>query len=351
MPSRLLVPLLYLPALFFEALVRTRNLIYTAGFLPVERLPRPVISIGNLTLGGAGKTPFAIYAATTLLRMGVTPALLSRGYGRLSDRDLLIVPPGKDENISPLAIGDEPALIKRHVPGIWLGIGARRDLAGQKIAKQDRRVVFLLDDGFQHRRLHRDMDILIIDRTQPLERNHPMPHGTLREPLSSLGRAQVIVINGTCSPQSPDALEIFLRRRNPQAPILQCSQTIDLLTPYQEWKTSPVPLPAATEGPKAFLVAALGNPERFRRDLAAKGIAITGRRFFRDHYQLRPKDWIACTVQAKARSSDVIITTEKDAVKISEAPDFPLWVAVQATRMEDPIRFERLIGAVVRETR
>ena len=351
MPSRLLAPLLYLPGLFFEALVRTRNLTYTAGFLPVERLPRPVISIGNLTMGGAGKTPFAIYAAATLLRTGVTPALLSRGYGRLSGRDLLIIPPGKDKDTPPLAIGDEPALIKRHVPGIWLGIGARRDLAGQKIAQQDRGVVFLLDDGFQHRRLHRDLDILIIDRTQPLERNHPMPRGTLREPPSSLGRAQVIVINGTCSPQNPDALKVFLRRRNPQALILQCTQTIELLTSYQEWKTSPAPLPAATEVRKAFLVAALGNPERFRRDVAATGIAIAGWRFFRDHYRLRTKDWIACTVQAKSRCSDVIITTEKDAIKISEAPDFPLWVAVQATRMDDPVRFEQLIGAVARGTR
>src|SRR5262245_6288298 len=146
--------LLALPALLFEAAVRARNSLYTSGLRRPARLPRPVVSVGNLTIGGSGKTPFVIHVAGRVAAMGAVPAVLSRGYGRERPRSMHVVPPG-GEMPGARIIGDEPALIRRRVPAAWLGIASNRHTAGRTIAARVRNPLFILDDGFQHRRLHR----------------------------------------------------------------------------------------------------------------------------------------------------------------------------------------------------
>ncbi len=337
-----LSPLLAVPGLIYESLVRTRNTLYSKRLLLQRRLPRPVCSVGNLTLGGTGKTPLVIHVAEFLLRLGAVPALLSRGYGRIS-AEPVVVGPGEEIAEAAPTLGDEPALMRRHVPGLWIGISADRYAAGLKILQRNGAPAFVLDDGFQHRRLYRDLDLVLLDRTQPLEKNRVLPLGTLREPVTGLSRAHGIVIQGACQGNHPDAFLDIVRKLNPRAQIFHCVQDIDALVPFSSWKDSTRDGPAAPDIGPAFLVAGVGNPERFRRDIAMLGIPVRGARFYRDHYKLTERDWRQCEQEARKAGAAVFITTEKDAIKIERPPQFPLLVSVQRTRVIEAEAFARML--------
>ena len=341
-----IAPVVFLPGLVYEALVRARNGLYSAGLLPQHRLPDPVISIGNLTLGGTGKTPLVICVAQALLKLGFVPAVLTRGYGRIRRREAHILPPEREVPSAFLAIGDEPALIRRRLPSVWMGVSKDRYRAGSSISRQQAQTVFLLDDGFQHRRLHRDLDIVIIDPSQPLQSNRIFPLGTLREPLSGLRRCHVAVINGP--PDAADPVEAVVRTWQPDAKIFHCSQAIQSLIPFSCWRRGEDGGQTQRARP-AYLVAALGNPDRFRQDVRRLGIEVCGSRFFPDHYRLQRKDWAACADEARGKGADAILVTEKDAVKISDPPDFPLLVSVQSARISDPRAFEGILQSCIED--
>jgi tetraacyldisaccharide 4'-kinase len=336
-----LAPVLFIPGLMFEALVRARSRLYSASLLPQRRLPAPVISIGNITMGGSGKTPLVIYIAQMLARLGFIPAVLSRGYGRIEPKKILILSPGETVSSPARILGDEPALIRSHIPSAFMGISQKRFLAGDLIAKKQPRIIFLLDDGFQHRKLHRDLDIVIIDGSQPLGSNRVFPRGTLREPLSELRRCQMVMINGTQDEARTHCVMEEIRRHHPTAAIFYCKQTIQSLIPFSEWKENPGSQSVSIR--PAYLVTALGNPDRFREDVEKLGIEIRGTKFFPDHYWLKPNDWIACIEEARGKNAGAIIITEKDAVKISHPPDFPLLVSVQSTNVSDKKEFELVL--------
>ena len=338
------------PGLIFEALVRTRNELYAAGWLRQNHLPRPVISIGNLTLGGTGKTPLAIYLAVLLRKLDAAPALLSRGYGRGSQDRIQVI--GPDDEPSNLAwrAGDEPALVRRRVPEIWLGISKDRRAAGERILEKRPDAVFILDDGFQHRNLHRDLDIVMVDRGQPLAANRVFPRGTLREPLAGLQRAQIVLLNGRYQAGEADPVEASVRAINPTAHIMHCVQRVEALVPYASWRglhiTGNNNHPAS-----AFLVAAIGNPERFRSDIEAHGVRIAGTRFLRDHQPLNPGTLLQCTKEARRSRAEALITTEKDAIKLPQAPDFPLLVSVQSTCVHESGIFQGTVKTVIESSR
>jgi tetraacyldisaccharide 4'-kinase len=346
MPSAL-APLVYIPGLLYEALVRLRNRSYTSSVLTQHHLPAPVISVGNITMGGTGKTPLAIYLAHMFLKFGCSPAILTRGYGRQSSNESFILAPGELIPNSARVLGDEPALIRRHVPEAWMGISKNRLMTGQEIAKQAKRPVFILDDGFQHRRLHRDLDIVIIDRSRPMKANRVFPLGTLREPASELRRSHIIVINGTTDKVDSDPFASEIHDLHKKGQILYCTQSIRTLIPFSSWKEDPTNHAACAKMQSAFLVAAVGNPERFQRDVRQMGIDVRGARFFADHYWPAPKDWQVCVRAAQSKSVDAIIITEKDAVKISQPPDFPLQVAIQTTEVLNPGALEQALNHLI----
>lgn len=341
-------PLLLLPGAAFEAVVRARSGFYSAGIFPQHRLPRPVISIGNITLGGSGKTPLVIYAAQALIKLGFTPAVLTRGYRRRGSEKLLVVSPGQELQSPASTLGDEPALVRRRIPSAWLGVSKDRHAAGQTLAGQVPNSVFLLDDGFQHRRIFRDLDIVIVDRSQPLEENHMFPRGTLREPVSQLRRCHMLVLNGLPGEGDRDSTEEGIRCLDRNARVFHCDQKIDSLVPFPQWsngeESGHAPYPKS-----AFVVAAVGNPDRFRRDVTRVGIEVRGTRFFADHHRIGPKEWLACCKEAEAKAVDAIITTEKDAMKIEQSPAFPLLIAVQATEISEADDFERMLKNCLQE--
>lgn len=334
-------------AALFEAVVRIRNHMYDSALLRQNRLPRPVISIGNLTFGGSGKTPLAIHLAQTVCRLGATPVLLSRGYGRTDQNDL-ILEPGREPAASAERLGDEPALLRRRVPELWLGISADRYAVGLEISALCARPIFILDDGYQHRRLARNLNLLIIDSAQPLAGNRLMPRGSLREPLEYMKRADVILINGGFGHPSSNAGESCVRSHmRPDAAVFHCVQEIAGLVPFQEWQLAGYSYQALIHAQPVYLVAAIGNPDRFHRDVKALNLEITGARFFRDHARLTHTDWLACAAEASRTGAGSIVTTEKDAVKISRAPDFPLLVAVQGTRIAEQLEMEKRLSPLI----
>ena len=336
-----LSPVTFIPGLLYEALIRARNGLYSAELLRPKHLSAPVISIGNMTMGGTGKTPLVIHVAQTLVRLGFQPAILSRGYGRTE--------PGQDRRIEPedrisspaKTLGDEPALIRRHVPSASLGISSNRFHMGNRMERTGNRLVFILDDGFQHRQLSRDLDIVILDSSQSLVSDRVIPRGTLREPLSGLKRCHIVVINQSRSEPGNAEVRREAKRHNPNAEFFGCTQTIKTLTPFHVWAEGKESRPAQAQS--AFLIAAVGNPERFKRDIRALGIEVKGAKFFRDHYWLKPGDWNSCIEAARSNGADSIILTEKDAIKISSPPEFPLLVAVQSTEISDEEGFERIL--------
>ena len=341
--SDLLVPFLYPPSLIMEGVVRGRNSMYARGLLQARSLPAPVISIGNLTVGGSGKTPLAIYTAQLLQEMGARPALLSRGYGRDRSRTCHIIPPGAGIRVPARTVGDEPALIRLRLPGMWLGISGDRLQAASRILEQETNPVFLLDDGFQHRKLQRDLDIVVVDASQPLARNRLLPLGTLREPLEALRRADVTVIQGEALESGGTPPENVVRQFCPDGKIFHCRQNIEGVTPFPLWNDSATPGLAAGTLKRAFLVAAIGNPFRFRRDVRALGIDVVGVRFYRDHRRLDAREWDSCYARAQRLGAEALLTTEKDAVKIESTPGSPIMVAIQSTRMAEETEFRQLL--------
>jgi len=337
---------LFLPGLVYEVLVRLRNLLYDASLFPKRCLPRPVISIGNLTAGGSGKTPLAIHMAQIILRVNGTPALLSRGYGREA-RNPIVLKPGERITDPVRVLGDEPALVHRTVPHLWLGISPDRHAIGLEIARRAAHPLFILDDGFQHRRLKRDLDILVIDRTQPLTENRMLPRGTLREPLGGLHRAGLLIINGVWEDPGRDPVEIAIRRIKPDALIFHCVQKIEHLVSWAQWRNHNAAGEMRAQAGPALLVAAIGNPRRFHRDVQALGMEIKGVRFFPDHYCLQQSDWQACVDEARRCGAAVLVTTEKDAIKMADGLDFPLLVAVQSMRLSEEDQLERMLRALI----
>lgn len=339
------LPLLTVAAEVYGGLIAIRNWLYQANCIPVRRLACPVISVGNLTLGGTGKTPLVIHLARVLLELGMTPAILSRGYRRLRATDTRIISPESSvENPSDL-LGDEPALIRRAVPEAWLGLSADRFHAGEAILRECANPVFLLDDGFQHRKLHRDLDLLILDPTQPLVENRLLPRGTLREPLTEIARANALIIP-ECGAVTTE-FKASAARFHRGVPIFHVEQRRVAFIPFSDWKRGEAPGTALDAANKVYLVAAIGNPERFQRDMVSAGFSIAGRRFFRDHHHLGYSDWKLCVEEARRDNAAAIVMTEKDAVKTSHPPDFPTYVCSQEIAIHEAGALRTLLRTLI----
>jgi len=296
-----------------------------------------------MTTGGTGKTPLAIYTAKKISELGWTPIILSRGYGRPGSGIERIVSPGEPIKHPVPSMGDEPALIRRHVPEAWFGISTDRYSVGKMIETRTAKAVFILDDGFQHRKLYRDLDLVIIDPIQTLKSNRMLPRGTLREPVSGLRRSHAIILNTVANSSSVGPAQAILEELRYRGQCFYCEQTIENLVPFEVWRKADNTGSASSRPESVFLAAALANPERFHADVRKLGIRVCGTRFYRDHYAPRTVDWARCADAALKAGADAILVTEKDAIKISQPPDCPLLVAVQTTRFPDENAFIELL--------
>ena len=307
-----------------------------------ERLPRPVISIGGIGVGGAGKTPFALYLAELLRAHGQTPSFLTRGYGRISQERCTVVGPGEP---APAAkTGDEAQLLVRSALGA-VGICKNRAQAGRAVLEAGHAPsVFVLDDGFQHARLKRDIDIVLIDTLDPFAGHAPIPAGRLREPLTALARADAFVLT-RCRPHRTYAGILgTLERYAPGKPVFR-----------SQLESGAWANPAAAVGP-GLAFCGLGNPASFWKQLEEMGLDVRAQVEFPDHHRYHPRDARRLAAQAREVGATVLWTTEKDAANFPgdwdqaarQAGLPPVCVLPVAVRMIDEREFANWVIARIR---
>ena len=198
--ARLALTMLLAPAaILYGMALRIRALLYQSGILATHKLPCPVISIGNITVGGTGKTPATLLIAQELQKRGYRVAVLSRGYGGSLEGQVAVVSDGNALLLGPEQAGDEPFLLARSLPGLMVVIGADRHQAGLLALERLKPDILLLDDGFQHIRLHRDLNVLLLDATRPFGNGWSLPLGLLREPRTAMKRADLVLFT-RCQP-------------------------------------------------------------------------------------------------------------------------------------------------------
>jgi len=311
-----------------------------------RRLPAPVISIGNITLGGSGKTPVVDWLSEQLHAEGHQPAILTRGYRRRSIDRYTVVKAGTP---CPIArTGDEAQIFVRR--GIaHVGIGSDRFSTGNVIASQYGADAFLLDDGFEHWPLARDLDIVLIDALNPFGGGEVMPRGRLREPLDGLARADTFVIT-RCEPGlRTSAIEQVLRRYNPLAPIFRARMVPTLWV--NAFTGEEVSL-GAFEFKRVVAFCGLGNPTAFWNTLKIAAVPVVFSWSFSDHFSYRPKQLRQLMGQAQLQRADALVTTEKDYINLpghlsadlKRVPVFWLKIEVE---FEQPETFLELIHSCV----
>lgn len=297
--------------LLFFLVAALRRLLYRAGLLPTVRLPVPVIVVGNITAGGAGKTPLVIWLVEALRRRGYRPGVISRGYGGAGAGVREVGP-----DASAQQAGDEPVLIRRRT-GAPVFVGRDRVAAAQALLATGACDVIVCDDGLQHYRLARDLEIAVVDRRGTMN-GWPLPAGPLREPASRLSTVDAVVANGWEGP-APFRMTLAGDRFVRLGDAATCG-------------------PAELAGRRLHAVAGIGEPQRFFDHLAALGLRVEGHAF-PDHHPYGAADL--------AFEGDAILTTEKDAVKFPGLAILPVWVLpVAATVVPDLAQFllERLDG-------
>jgi len=300
---------LWLGTIPVEGVTRLRNLFYDTGVLPALKPPVPVISFGNLTVGGTGKTPAVIWCARYLLERGMKPGIASRGYN----------PEAADAGVA----NDEARLLSEALPGVPHVWNADRAAAAAALVKEHDCNLVILDDGFQHRRIHRTVDFLLVDALNPWGHGYMMPRGLLREPVSSLRRASCVIITHSNLVGSDELIRI--RRR-----IWEIEEAVKLAEAVHRPESLVVDgetrEPESLKGMRVFAMCGIGSPYSFVTTLGHLGAEVVGIRSFADHHIYTDEEINGVFAEAAARRAQLVVTTQKDRVKIGarEAVKVPL---------------------------
>ncbi len=294
--------LLWLPARLFEAAARAR-----ARAPKARRLSTPTVSVGNLTVGGAGKTPMILWLVERLRLRGISIAVLTRGYRRAAPEPVTILEPAS--TAASDRTGDEAQILLRNTKAP-IGISANRHAAGLQIEQRFHPDLILLDDGFQHLQLARDLDIVLLDVTEPFGGGEVLPLGRLREPVAALRRAGAIVLTRCRPGEQWVGLEQVIRRHNHKAPIFHA-------------RIEPAALLEAATGQEKSLAGrgvagfcGIGNPASFREGLETMGLTIIRQFVFRDHHRYSPTQLDRMAAAARRSGAEALVTTEKDLVNL-----------------------------------
>jgi tetraacyldisaccharide 4'-kinase len=318
----------------YAAVARHRRQYYTTHPERRRRLARPVVSIGNLAVGGRAKTPLAGSIAAHLASVGERPAILSRGYARRRAQDGVVVvrdPAGMRADLD--RAGDEALMLARRLDGIAVLTCADRYLAGRLAEHHFGCTVHVLDDGFQHFALHRSIDIVVIGR-EDLDDSRTLPFGRLREPLDALGAATaVIALDDTAVQGLAPGPPIWRARR-----VLEQARLVE-----------PYGAPAQPSGGSVIAVAGVARPQRFFADLHAAGWPIARELAFRDHHPYSARDVAGIFRVAREQGAELVVTTEKDLVRLLPFRPYPLpvaWVPL-SVRVEPADAFNAWLAASV----
>jgi len=328
----------------YELAVRLRLRGYERGWFPTRRLPRPVISIGNLTVGGTGKTPVVMHVVERLIAQGKRVAILSRGYRRRSKAPQVLVSDGRQVLVGPDEAGDEPYLMARRCPQAVVAVGADRHALGQWVLSRVAVDCFVLDDGFQHVQLHRDVNLLLVDATDSAGLRATLPVGRLREPLSAAARASVLLITRVDSEEAGEPVRQQLRLGCPTLP-----PPVYVGFPAEEFRrvgTDERGALDAFHGRSALIFSGIGNAGSFHALVAGLGITVTETLAFPDHVHYTHAMMETIRARAQARGVDLLVTTEKDAGKVAQfltAEDACWAVRLRTEIVSGQERLERLL--------
>jgi tetraacyldisaccharide 4'-kinase len=321
----------------FGAAAALRAEAHRRGLLRQARLRGPVLSVGNLAVGGRGKTPVVAHVAALVRDAGLPVAVLSRGYRGAYRGDALVVGDGTRVLATVDESGDEPLMLAQALPGVVVAVGRRRDVVGRCVEERFGPRVHVLDDGFQHLRLHRDLDLVCLD-LRDLD-DQPLPAGRLRETPRALTRADLVLVTGPDEASTAD-LEGALGRIGAERTHRVRRRPLGFV--------DRAGTPAAPPG-RVFLFAGIAAPERLGADVAALGLETAGRRFFPDHHAFTAAELAAVEAEARRLGADALVTTAKDAVRLPEAASgLPLLVLRLGLEVSDEARFRERVLAVAR---
>jgi tetraacyldisaccharide 4'-kinase len=324
----------------YEGGVAARNAAYDRGWAKAARLPCPVVSVGNLTVGGTGKTSCVELVAKKLSALSRKPAVLSRGYGGLRREYWLRWADGRlevDGGCSPSeALADEPQLLARRLEGMPVVVGADRARAGALACTKLGADAVILDDGFQHRRVQRDCEIVLVHARTPLGGWEVLPRGPMREPITSLARAHVIIL--TKADEAFELLGALEERLRSFAPEAAFVTAVHAPTSLMDASTGALQDPRRLDGMRLGLVSSIGDPAGFESTIRRLQGGVAWHLAFPDHHAYDLANWAAIAHRVRETRPDAVVTTEKDWIRLqplaaeSRAWDAPaLVLGVQMT--------------------
>lgn len=336
--------MLSLLASIYAKIADVRNRLYESGVFETYDLGARVISIGNITTGGTGKTPLVALVAEMLAKRGEKVSILTRGYGRENADRRVLVSDGDEVLAGVREAGDEPFELANKLLGKALVIADADRVAAAEWARRRFSVTaFVLDDGFQHRKARRDVDIVCIDATNPFGGGKMLPAGRLREPLHNLRRANAIVITRANLVEDIADLRSEISYLSGGVPIFEAGNAIGSIIPIDEFHVKPLTKSVKIKE-RVFAFCGIGNPSNFIKSLKAENIEVASSLDFPDHHIYRQHDISHMEGLAIRNGAKAMITTAKDAVKLSDLKfEIPLYVAEIEVRLDDEAAFAAML--------
>lgn len=316
--------------------------VYNIGLRKRCKLGVPVISVGNLTCGGTGKTPAVQTICRMLKEQGHKVVVLSRGHGG-SARGVTIASDGENVLSTSAEVGDEPILLAKTLPGIPIVVGKDRRKSGKLACERFSPEVIVLDDGLQYWQLHRDLDVVVLNARKPFGSRFVFPMGDLREPISGLRRAGLVLLTGTESLADAecDAVRTAVSKLAPEIPVFSSNHQPVCIRNVETGEENDLNWIA---GRSVFAFCGIGQPDSFLRTLRDLGASICGNLIFPDHYRLSDRDITAIIDGAKACGAEAVITTEKDVARLDDALIPNLRTLVIKLEIEDSSHFAQYIA-------
>lgn len=361
-PTISLASVLYGLSRIYGGFQKLRDDCYRLNLIASRKLPCRVISIGNITVGGTGKTPMTIFMAERLRQFGYRVVVIGRGYKGTARKTGTIVSDGQSVCADPETVGDEPYLLACRLKGIPVMVGRNRFSVGQMAVDRFQPQVVVLDDGFQHIQLARDVDLVLLDYHSPFGNRHLLPRGTLREPQSALKRSDALVWTRRPHASRPQSRspEHPLNDTSPQTPVFSTSHVPCLYQVPRDWRASPAvpspfdfpdaPRPVSRHRVVAF--SGIARNDDFRQTLATLGFNVAHFAQFPDHHWYTDADLAAIEQAAEQFSAQCLVTTDKDYVRIAHRKTWPLELVVVGVRIsfgEDEQRFEAFLNEKLRD--
>ncbi len=289
-----------------------RNRAYDSGLLPARSLGATVVSVGNITVGGTGKTPVTLEIAVSLLEKGKRVAILSRGYGRDHSDRTVVVPPGiTSVDGDHLRYGDEPCLFRNRLPDLPIYLAADRREAGWKAIEEGGAQILLMDDGMQHRKVARRHELIVVNGSVPFGNGHLLPRGSLRERATGIARGNVVLAN-LQQGEAADLDRLLDHAGAPAERIRFRYAPSRIIAPNGEMLS-----PKWMFGRKVAIVSAIGNPDSFEETVRSLGARIESRFIFRDHHRFGKRD-ISDIADAVKQENLITVTTEKDRFRFTD---------------------------------